>query len=83
MTQDPSPSDVVSSGDSVTAIVTKVDAVDQKISLSIRAVSDRAQRDELKRFAEQQSRTQTTTFGDLLKEKLGPGEAETETEDEE
>ena len=68
------PSDVVSTGDSVTAIVTKVDAVDQKISLSIRAVSDRAQREELKRLAEQQSRTQTTTFGDLLKEKLGSGD---------
>lgn len=64
------PSDAVSSGESVTAIVTKVDPVDQKISLSIRAVSDRAQRDELKRTAEQQSRTQTTTFGDLLKERM-------------
>ena len=82
LSQDPVsvPSDVVSSGDSVTAIVTKVDAVDQKISLSIRAVSDRAQREELKRHAEQQSRTQTTTFGDLLKEKLGSSDADAGTE---
>ncbi|MCG8435423.1 MAG: S1 RNA-binding domain-containing protein, partial [Gammaproteobacteria bacterium] len=64
------PSDAVSSGDSVTAIVTKVDPVDQKISLSIKAVSDREQRDALKKLASQQAQTQTTTFGDLLKEKL-------------
>jgi len=64
------PSDVVSSGDSVTAIVTKVDPVDQKISLSVKARTDREQRDALKKLAAQQAQTQTTTFGDLLKEKL-------------
>ena len=64
------PSDVVSTGESVTAIVTKVDPVDQKISLSIKALSDREQRNALKKLAAQQSQTQTTTFGDLLKEKL-------------
>jgi small subunit ribosomal protein S1 len=75
------PSDAVSTGDAVTAIVTKVDPVDQKISLSIRAVSDRAQREELKRMAEQQSRTQTTTFGDLLKERMAGGGDEAESEE--
>ncbi|MDJ0785951.1 MAG: 30S ribosomal protein S1 [Myxococcota bacterium] len=64
------PSDVVSAGQTVTAIITKVDPVDQKISLSIKAVADREQREALKKLATQQSATQTTTFGDLLKEKL-------------
>jgi len=70
------PSDVVSAGDTVTALVTKVDPMDQKISLSIRAVSDRAEREALKKLAEQQSATQTTTFGDLLKEKLAEREGD-------
>jgi small subunit ribosomal protein S1 len=64
------PADAVSAGDAVTAIVTKVDPVDQKISLSIKAVSDREQRQALEKLAEQQAMTQTTTIGDLLKEKL-------------
>jgi small subunit ribosomal protein S1 len=64
------PSDVVKTGDRVTALVTKVDPVDQKISLSVKALTDREQRDALKRLAAQQAQTQTTTFGDLLKEKL-------------
>ena len=64
------PSDVVQTGQEVTALVTKVDPSDQKISLSIKALSDREQRDALKKLAEKQSTTQTTTFGDLLKEKL-------------
>jgi small subunit ribosomal protein S1 len=74
------PSDVASAGDTVTALVTKVDPVDQKISLSIRAVSDRAEREALKKLAEQQSATQTTTFGDLLKEKLAAREGEASEE---
>ena len=57
-------------GQTVTALVTKVAPVDQKISLSIKAVSDREQRAALKNLSAQQSQTQTTTFGDLLKEKL-------------
>jgi len=64
------PSDVVKPEETVTALVTKVDPVDQKISLSIKALSDREQRDALKKLAVQQAQTQTTTFGDLLKEKL-------------
>ena len=58
------PSDVVSPGDTVTALVTKVDPVDQKISLSIRALSDREQREALKKVAAQQAATQTATLGD-------------------
>jgi small subunit ribosomal protein S1 len=65
------PSDVVSAGQTVTTLVTKVDPVEQKISLSIRALSDKEEREALRRLAEQQAQTQTTTLGDLLKEKLG------------
>jgi small subunit ribosomal protein S1 len=65
------PSDVVSAGQSVTALVTKVDPVEQKISLSIRALTDKEEREALKRLAAQQAASQTTTLGDLLKEKLG------------
>ncbi|MCG8592663.1 MAG: 30S ribosomal protein S1, partial [Proteobacteria bacterium] len=54
----------------VTALVVKVDAAEQKISLSIRAVNDKAERQALKDMAAQQSATQTTTLGDLLAEKL-------------
>ena len=58
------------SGQQVTALVTKVDPTEQKISLSIRALTDKEQRDSLKRVAKQQSASQTATLGDLLAEKL-------------
>jgi ribosomal protein S1 len=61
---------VVKVGESVTAVITKVDPVEQKISLSIKALTDREQRDALKKLATQQSQKQTTTLGDLLAEKL-------------
>jgi small subunit ribosomal protein S1 len=64
------PSDVVQVGQEVRAVVTRVDPVDQKISLSIRALTDREAREELRRQVARQSTSQTTTFGDLLKEKL-------------
>ena len=54
----------------MTALVTKVDPIDQKISLSIRALTDAEERETLKRVAAQQAQSQTTTLGDLLKEKL-------------
>jgi small subunit ribosomal protein S1 len=65
------PGDVVSAGQTVTALVTKVDPVDQKISLSIRALTDKEERATLKRLAAEQAASQTMTLGDLLKEKLG------------
>ncbi|MEM7413582.1 MAG: 30S ribosomal protein S1 [Myxococcota bacterium] len=64
------PSDVVSEGQEVTALVTRVDPMEQKISLSIKALTDKEQRESLKKLAAQQSATQTTTLGDLLAEKL-------------
>jgi small subunit ribosomal protein S1 len=65
------PSDVVAAGQTVTALVTRVDPVDQKISLSIRALTNKEERAALKRLAAEQAASQTTTLGDLLKEKLG------------
>ena len=44
--------------------------------LSIRAVGDKAQRAALKEVAAKQSTSQTTTLGDLLKEKLAAKEEE-------
>jgi small subunit ribosomal protein S1 len=64
------PEDVVQEGQTVTALITKVDPVEQKISLSIRALSDRQQRDALKKLASRQTQSQTTTLGDLLASKL-------------
>ena len=64
------PSEVVKEGEEVTALVTKVDPLEQKISLSIRALTDKEQRETLKKVAAQQAASQTTTLGDLLAEKL-------------
>ncbi len=64
------PAEVVSPGQEVTALVTRVDPVEQKISLSIRALTDREQRKTLEKQAAQQSARQATTLGDLLAEKL-------------
>jgi small subunit ribosomal protein S1 len=64
------PTEVVSAGQSVTALVTKVDPVEQKISLSVKALTDKEQRSALKKLAAQQAQSQTTTLGDLLSEKL-------------
>ncbi len=65
------PSDVVQAGQNVTALVTKVDPAEQKIALSIRALTDKEEREALKKLAAQQAQSQTTTLGDLLAEKLG------------
>ena len=54
----------------VKSVVVKVDPIEQKISLSIRALTDKAERAALKKVAEQESSSQATTFGDLLKEKM-------------
>ena len=63
-------SEVVQEGQEVTSLVTRIDPLEQKISLSIRALTDREQREALKKVAAQQSAKQTTTLGDLLAEKL-------------
>ena len=64
------PQDHFTEGQVLTSLVMKVDPSEQKISLSIRALSDKAERAALKELAAQQSVSQTTTLGDLLAEKL-------------
>ena len=66
----------------VKAVIVKVDPIEQKISLSIRALTDKAERAALKKVAEQESASQATTFGDLLKEKMAE-KAEASPSDEE
>ena len=75
------PSEHFQEGQDVTALVTKVEPADQKISLSIRAVDDKAERAALKAIAAEQSASQTTTLGDLLKEKLAAKDEENGEED--
>jgi len=64
-------SDVVKEGDRVKAIVTRVDPNEQKISLSIKAIHDQQTRQALNEQAAQQSKSQRSTLGDLLADKLG------------
>ena len=77
------PADVVKPGDRVKAIVTKVDPVEQKISLSIRALTDKKLREELVRQEKQAQRSQTATLGDLLADKLAEKAEEPEETTEE
>ena len=74
------PAEHFQEGQEVTALVVKVDPEEQKISLSIRAVGDKAERAALKELAAQQSVSQTTTLGDLISAKLSEGEAGDEPE---
>jgi small subunit ribosomal protein S1 len=64
------PADHFEVGAEVKALVVKVDPAEQKVSLSIRAVGDKAERAALKELAVKESQSQTTTLGDLLAEKL-------------
>ena len=75
------PQDHFSEGQEVTSLVVKVDAAEQKISLSIRAVNDKAERAALKALAAEQAASQTTTLGDLLAEKLNPTGEGTDSEE--
>jgi len=72
------PADHFKEGQEVTALVVKVDPTEGKISLSIRAVSDKAERAALKELAAKQSQSQTTTLGDLLAEKLAAKSSDSE-----
>jgi len=72
------PEEHFTAGQEVTSLVVKVDPVEQKISLSIRAVTDKAERAALKKVAEQESASQATTLGDLLKEKMAAKAGESE-----
>ncbi len=72
------PSDHVREGETVKAIVVRVDPAEQKISLSMKAVHDKAEREALKQLAAQQSTSQKATLGDLLAEKLAAKTDESE-----
>ncbi|TDJ08853.1 MAG: 30S ribosomal protein S1 [Deltaproteobacteria bacterium] len=61
--------DVVKEGDTVEALVVRVDAAEQKIALSIRAIEAKEEREAIQR-AGAQARTQTATLGDLLPREL-------------
>jgi small subunit ribosomal protein S1 len=77
------PAEHFQEGQDITALVVKVDPEEQKISLSIRAVGDKAERAALKELAAQQSVSQTTTLGDLISAKLSEGPAGDESEGDE
>jgi small subunit ribosomal protein S1 len=57
--------DVVKVGDEVEALVVRVDAAEQKIALSMRAIQEREERAAIKRVAAQTG-TQKATLGDLF-----------------
>ncbi len=57
--------DVVKEGDEVEALVVRVDATEQKVALSMRAIEEREEKGAIERVA-QQARTQTATLGDLI-----------------
>ena len=61
--------DVAKPGDEVEALVVRVDAAEQKIALSMRAIHDKEEREAIQRVA-RQSRTQTATLGDQLSAEL-------------
>jgi len=65
-----SPADVVKVGDRVKAIVTRVDPNEQKISLSVKAMHDQQTRKALTEQAAEMAKSQRSTLGDLLAEKL-------------
>ena len=75
------PADHVREGESVRAIVIRVDPAEQKISLSMKAVHDQAEREALKQQAAQQATSQKATLGDLLAEKLAQKESEQSSEE--
>ncbi len=65
-----SPADVVKVGDRIQAVVTRVDPNEQKISLSIKAMHDQQTRKALADQAVEMAKSQRSTLGDLLAEKL-------------
>jgi small subunit ribosomal protein S1 len=61
--------DVVKPGQEVEALVVRVDGQEQRIALSMRAVTEREERQAIERVS-QQSRTQTATLGDQMSAEL-------------
>jgi small subunit ribosomal protein S1 len=61
--------DVVKEGQDVEALVVRVDAREQKVALSMRAIAEREERQAIERVS-QQTRTQTATLGDQMSAEL-------------
>ncbi|MEE8556615.1 MAG: S1 RNA-binding domain-containing protein, partial [Myxococcota bacterium] len=61
--------DVVKVGDTVEALVVRVEPAEQKMALSMRAIEEREGREAIERVAAQ-SRSQTATLGDRMPQEL-------------
>jgi small subunit ribosomal protein S1 len=61
--------DVVKEGQEVEALVVRVDAQEQKVALSMRAIEDREEREAIQRVS-RQARSQTATLGDQISAEL-------------
>ena len=57
-------------GDSIQAVVTEVSPAKQKLSLSLRDYVKRVQREELDKYIHDESKQDTVTLGDMLKDKI-------------
>ena len=64
------PSDVLKVGDSVTAEIKGIDKKERRVSLSIKAMATREEREALKEYKKQAEKSSKTSLGDILKEKL-------------
>lgn len=57
-------------GDSIQAVVTEVSPAKQKLSLSLRDYVKRVQREELDKYIHDESKQDTVSLGDMLKDKI-------------
>jgi len=64
------PSDVINVGDEITALVTNIDRKERRISLSVKALSNKEERDAIKKYKAKAAKSSKTSLGDILKEKL-------------
>jgi len=76
------PKDVLSVGDVVKAKVIKLDAAEQKVGLSIKAVLQDLTQEELRAYMEGQQRDSTSTIGDAMRQSDFLEERDSDREDE-
>jgi small subunit ribosomal protein S1 len=57
-------------GDKVQAVVTEVSSAKQKLSLSLRDYVKRVQREEMNKYIHDESKADTVSLGDILKDKI-------------
>lgn len=58
-------------GDKVTAVITEINSGRQKLSLSIRQLHKKQQKEELQKYIHKDDSESTVTLGDILKNKEG------------